>query len=148
MSGSNGHAWGAAARGLGLILGLAASIAAPTLAQTAGDPPITVVYFGFEEPALTDRGRQSLDEFTRAFRATKQSELTVSGHIDRAEADEDLARRRAEIVRDYLVAAGVPAPAITVQSFGELRPLVETPDGAREPDNRRVEVIAGPGAGW
>ena len=33
------------------------------------------------------------------------------------------------------------ARAITVQAFGESRPLVPTADGVREPQNRRVEIV-------
>nr|MDP9415782.1 flagellar motor protein MotB [Pseudomonadota bacterium] len=42
---------------------------------------------------------------------------------------------------------GVPDGAITTEAFGESRPLVETADGVREPQNRRVEITFGPGAG-
>jgi outer membrane protein OmpA-like peptidoglycan-associated protein len=31
---------------------------------------------------------------------------------------------------------------MTVQAYGETRPAVKTPDGVREPLNRRVEVTA------
>ncbi|MEA3048644.1 MAG: OmpA-OmpF porin, family, partial [Sphingomonadales bacterium] len=37
---------------------------------------------------------------------------------------------------------------MTTQAFGESRPLVETADGVREPQNRRVEITYGPGSGW
>ena len=40
-----------------------------------------------------------------------------------------------------LVARGVSRSAITVQAYGESRPLVATADGVREPQNRRVEII-------
>jgi outer membrane protein OmpA-like peptidoglycan-associated protein len=37
---------------------------------------------------------------------------------------------------------------MTTQAFGESRPAVETADGVREPDNRRVEISFGPGSGF
>jgi outer membrane protein OmpA-like peptidoglycan-associated protein len=37
---------------------------------------------------------------------------------------------------------------MTTEAFGEGRPLVETADGVREPQNRRVEITYGPGSGW
>jgi len=49
--------------------------------------------------------------------------------------------RRAQVVANELVRNGVPRQAISVQGFGEARPLVQTADGAREPQNRRVEII-------
>ncbi len=55
-----------------------------------------------------------------------------------------LSRRRAWRVHDWLVDAGVPDAAITVRYYGEDRPLVETEDGVREPQNRRVEIALEP----
>ena len=40
-----------------------------------------------------------------------------------------------------MVRLGVPAGGISLQAFGETRPAVETPDGVREPLNRRAEVL-------
>ena len=45
-------------------------------------------------------------------------------------------------------AAAFPTASITTEAFGESRPLVETADGVREPQNRRVEITFGPGSGW
>jgi len=42
---------------------------------------------------------------------------------------------------------GVPDSAMTTEAFGESKPLVDTADGVREPQNRRVEITFGPGSG-
>jgi hypothetical protein len=44
-------------------------------------------------------------------------------------------------VKDALVREGVPATAISVIGRGEQGLLVETGDGVREPQNRRVEIV-------
>ncbi len=49
--------------------------------------------------------------------------------------------RRANTVKDPLVRNGVPATAISVIGKGESQPLVQTADGVREPQNRRVEIV-------
>jgi outer membrane protein OmpA-like peptidoglycan-associated protein len=36
---------------------------------------------------------------------------------------------------------------MTTQAFGETHPRVETADGVRELQNRRVEITYGPGSG-
>jgi hypothetical protein len=51
-----------------------------------------------------------------------------------------LSLRRANVVKDALVKEGVPAAAITTVGRGEAGLLVQTGDGVREPQNRRVEV--------
>ncbi|MGQ0661750.1 OmpA family protein, partial [Sphingosinicella sp.] len=60
----------------------------------------------------------------------------------------DLSQRRANNVATYLEGRGVPRASISTEAFGESRPLVETADGVREPQNRRVEITMGPGSGW
>ena len=58
-----------------------------------------------------------------------------------ASYNQRLSQRRADAVAAELVARGVPRNIITVQAFGESRPLVPTADGVREPQNRRVEIV-------
>ena len=68
----------------------------------------------------------------------------MAGHADTSGTqryNQDLSRRRAQAVASELVRLGVPREAITVQAFGESRPLVPTGDGVREPQNRRVEIV-------
>jgi outer membrane protein OmpA-like peptidoglycan-associated protein len=36
---------------------------------------------------------------------------------------------------------------MSTEAFGESRPLVETADGVREPQNRNVQITFGPGSG-
>jgi OmpA-OmpF porin, OOP family len=70
-------------------------------------------------------------------------DLKVSGHADKSGSDTynaALSERRARNVADLLVGAGVGAGVVTVEAFGETMPAVDTPDGVREPLNRRVEV--------
>ena len=70
-------------------------------------------------------------------------ELLVEGHTDAAgEAfdNEELARERAESVRDALIEGGIDESVMTVRSFGERAPRVQTPDGRAEARNRRVDL--------
>jgi outer membrane protein OmpA-like peptidoglycan-associated protein len=70
--------------------------------------------------------------------------MRIEGHTDRsgtATVNKRSALRRAEQVRDYLVAKGVTARAVSIVAHGEARPLIPTEDGVREVQNRRVEVI-------
>ncbi|MEM7442644.1 MAG: hypothetical protein AAF414_04845 [Pseudomonadota bacterium] len=40
-----------------------------------------------------------------------------------------------------LIAHGIAPDEIVIRAFGEENPLVPTPDGVREPQNRRVEIF-------
>jgi hypothetical protein len=89
--------------------------------------------FCIQHADLTDRARQIIAEAAQN-----------SGHAGRSGTLQDnqrLSQRRADAVSAELVRLGVTRSAITVQAFGESRPLVPTADGVREPQNRRVEIV-------
>jgi OmpA-OmpF porin, OOP family len=67
----------------------------------------------------------------------------VIGHTDRLgtfEYNDQLSRRRAQVIASRLVASGVPSTAIEIAARGEREPLIQTADGLPEPRNRRVEI--------
>ena len=69
--------------------------------------------------------------------------VTVIGKTDRVgtpSANMALAHRRANVVRDALITAGVPAARIDTSWTGEGRQKVATVDDAAEPRNRVVDV--------
>jgi outer membrane protein OmpA-like peptidoglycan-associated protein len=69
--------------------------------------------------------------------------FTVVGHTDRSGSDaynDRLALRRAQVIADMMAGAGIPATAIAVSGMGERQPRIQTLDGERTPENRRVEV--------
>jgi outer membrane protein OmpA-like peptidoglycan-associated protein len=57
-----------------------------------------------------------------------------------ADLNEELARGRAEAVRDFLVEAGIPEDRIVIDSSGSRLPLDQGTDGENLAHNRRVEV--------
>ena len=74
----------------------------------------------------------------------------LAGHADRSGTPKynvALSERRNTAVRSYLEGRSVPAGVISTQAFGESAPRVETADGVRELQNRRVEITYGPGSG-
>ncbi|MEX2200071.1 MAG: OmpA family protein, partial [Dongiaceae bacterium] len=70
--------------------------------------------------------------------------ISVVGHTDlsgSAEYNMGLSLRRADSVRDALLAGGVSPEQITTAGRGEAEPAVPTADGVREQANRRAEII-------
>ena len=111
-------------------------------------PRAVIVFFEFDSAALTPESEQAMDAIAASAKAGGPHHVIVDGHADRAGAapyNVDLSRRRADAVTRGLVARGLSHERLAVHAFGESRPRVLTPDGLREPRNRRVEVVIGPG---
>jgi OOP family OmpA-OmpF porin len=85
-----------------------------------------------------------IDQVLADAAATGAVGISATGHADRAGAEEynmALSLRRADTVREALIAGGIDANTITVAGRGESEPAVPTADGVREQANRRVEIV-------
>src|ERR1700740_2128871 len=84
-------------------------------------------YFAVNAAALDEQARGLLNALADWLMANPASTAAIEGHADaRGARDHNLAlaRRRAEAVRDYLVARGVAPGRLTAISFGEERPAL------------------------
>lgn len=114
-----------------------------TLAALPQTPAQFVLYFQFQTDELTEESRAVLPGVLDAVSSRPFPDVSVIGHTDTtgtADSNAELGLRRAGMIRNLLVAAGVSADIIEVSSHGEADPLVKTADGVLEPRNRRVEV--------
>ncbi len=103
-----------------------------------------VLHFASDATDLTPESAGRLDEIVAAIRDRVSEVVSVVGHSDtsgNAAYNVALSTRRAEAVRDLLVARGVAVASIQVTSHGETNPLVPTGDNVKEERNRRVEVV-------
>ena len=103
-----------------------------------------LVFFDWDRADLTDRARQIVGQAAQASTQVQTTRIDVQGNADRTGTEPynmALSRRRADVVKAELVRDGVPAAAISVQAFGDTKPLVPTGPGVREPQNRRVAII-------
>jgi outer membrane protein OmpA-like peptidoglycan-associated protein len=103
-----------------------------------------MVFFDWDESVLTPQANNTLDQVVVVYDENGFAQVNLAGHTDTsgpADYNLDLGLRRAESVRQGLVGRGVAPDEIVVRSFGETDLLVPTPDGVREPQNRRVEIV-------
>ncbi|WP_458096819.1 OmpA family protein [Roseomonas sp. WA12] len=117
---------------------------APAPAAQPAPARTYLVFFDFDRADLTDRARQIIAEAAQAVNSTGTTRIEVAGHADRSgtpQYNQRLSQRRAEAVAAELARRGIGRGQISVQAFGESRPLVATADGVREPQNRRVEIV-------
>jgi len=102
-----------------------------------------IVFFDWNKSAITAEAASILDNAANAYATTGQAHIQLAGHADKSGSDSynvGLSQRRADAVKAYLAGKGVPDTAMATEAFGESRPLVETADGVREQQNRRVEI--------
>jgi outer membrane protein OmpA-like peptidoglycan-associated protein len=83
---------------------------------------------------LAPDSRSVLDDVARSLLAYPEVRVEIQGHTDSggsAAFNESLSLRRAESVRDYLVAQGVPMRRIRAVGYGERFPIASnsTPEG-------------------
>ena len=106
-------------------------------------PQRFTVYFRFESDELTDQSKALIPEILAAVRKHVVQDVVVIGHTDTMgtqQANYALGLKRAMVVRNLLVDAGLDGSTIDVTSVGELDLLVKTPDERPEPRNRRVDI--------
>lgn len=109
-----------------------------------------IVFFEWDKSDITPEAAGILDNAISAYQNCGNAQVMLAGHADRSGAatyNVGLSQRRADSVRSYLSGRGIPDGTITSEAFGESRPRVETADGVRELQNRRVEITYGPGSG-
>jgi len=104
----------------------------------------TVVHFATGDAELGPEARQRLDAIARYLRTDPRvKKIVIEGHTDDVGRDPDndkLGQRRSQAVRDYLVAAGVPARLFELRSFGEHRPVYTNTTEEGRARNRRAYV--------
>jgi OOP family OmpA-OmpF porin len=120
--------------------------APPPPPAPAAPPPARqfVVYFEFDKSDLTPEGAKVVQDGAAAYKQTGSARIAVTGYTDLSGTQRynlALSKRRADTVRAALVRQGVPDGAIAEAWRGKQDPAVPTPDGVREPRNRRVEIV-------
>jgi len=91
-------------------------------------------------PAAQDR----LNRVADALLTTKERKLIVEGHTDSQGSsgyNQELAQRRADVVRSYLISRGYSGDLIQAVGIGEDRPVTTNDNAEGRANNRRVEIV-------
>lgn len=127
----------------------APEIMEPVTAAPSPSEPMKVedamylVFFDFDRYGISSGAESVLVAVADEVRRRNLNAVRVIGHTDTSgpnNYNNRLAVRRANAVRDALVRMGVDASVIQAEGRGEEQLLVPTPDGVREPANRRAEI--------
>jgi OmpA-OmpF porin, OOP family len=85
-------------------------------------------------------------EAVKSAKANGFVKVLVTGHTDTVGSDsynQGLSVRRAESVKDAMVAQGMDGSSISIEGKSFHDPLVPTGPGVREPQNRRAVIDLG-----
>lgn len=100
--------------------------------------------FASGQSSLTSTATASVKALAAYLQAGPSVSVKIEGHTDNqgtAEANLKLSQRRAEAVRDALVAAGVLRSKVQALGRGQLQPVADNTSAAGRAKNRRVEIV-------
>lgn len=122
-----------------------APLAAPAPAPVKPkEPKNFLVFFDFDKSDITPEAQKIIEQAVAYAKAGNLTRVELTGHADRSGSNKynmALSMRRAKAVQAAMVKLGMSEKAIGLTAKGEEQPLVPTPDGVREPQNRRVEIV-------
>jgi outer membrane protein OmpA-like peptidoglycan-associated protein len=102
------------------------------------------VFFGLNRYTLTPVARDKLDKIAAILSGFNGLIIRLDGHTDNSGSEVynvGLSRKRAEAVRRYLVARGVPEYSISVSGFGSASPVASNTTAQGRKQNRRVDML-------
>ena len=102
------------------------------------------VFFDFDKYNLKPEGRGTVEALAAWLNSRQGVTLTIEGHADERGTREynlALGERRANSVKDYLIALGINAGRLTTISYGEERPAVPGSYEEAWAQNRRAEFV-------
>lgn len=120
----------------------------PLVKNPAGGETLAL-YFDFNEDMMSPRTQRQLEIVAAILKSDSNKKITLSGHTDALGTksyNDQLSANRADVVRDFLAAAGVSTEQIVTIAKGASQPRrpnvtesgEDNPDGRRA--NRRTEI--------
>lgn len=119
--------------------------AAPQIVKPAPSVKVTSysVFFDFDKSDLTADARQNIALAAEKIKAAGSGKVHITGYTDTVGTvayNLKLSLRRADAVEKELAKDGIPVDRQSAEGRGKSDLLVATPDGVREPKNRRATI--------
>jgi outer membrane protein OmpA-like peptidoglycan-associated protein len=110
---------------------------------------LDAVHFELDKANLDDKSKHILDEIVVFLKQIPQLRIESRGHTDPRNTDQynlKLSSRRANVVRDYIIAQGIDPSRVDAAWFGEAKLITPETDFVSMARNRRTEiaVVAAP----
>jgi outer membrane protein OmpA-like peptidoglycan-associated protein len=101
------------------------------------------ILFDSGKAELKEEAKVNLQKMAEIMKKYPENVLVVKGYTDNTgskEINETLSTKRAEAVRETLVAAGMSGPVVGMQGLGPVNPIADNSSAAGRKQNRRVEI--------
>ncbi len=121
-------------------------LATAQISQTQKILPIVSSYtilFDHDKSNIRANENETLDRAMREIAKYNPSQVTVTGYTDssgKADYNQNLSREREQAVSRALLSRGIKNQALDREARGEFDQAVETKDGIRNQENRRVVI--------
>ncbi|RMF52490.1 MAG: hypothetical protein D6750_02180 [Bacteroidetes bacterium] len=102
------------------------------------------IFFDFDKADLRPESEVELEQVVRLLQENPQWRVEVQGHTDSmgtAAYNLALSQRRAEAVRQFLIARGIDVKRIVARGYGATKPLADNRTEAGRALNRRTEIV-------
>jgi outer membrane protein OmpA-like peptidoglycan-associated protein len=102
------------------------------------------VLFDTAQHTLKPGARERLAKVATILKAHPGLQIDIEGHTDSVGTDsynQSLSERRAQSVRSFLVAEGVPSQTMSARGLGEEQPVASNDSASGRQQNRRVELV-------
>jgi len=110
--------------------------------NTAGG--LTTVYFAYDSAALEGSTKSAVEANADFLKTNSSVDIQIEGHCDERGGRQynlALGEKRANAVKEYLVALGVESKRISTISYGNERPAAEGHDESAWSKNRRANFV-------
>jgi outer membrane protein OmpA-like peptidoglycan-associated protein len=99
--------------------------------------------FDVNQSTLRPASQQNLQKLARILNKYEDTNILLEGHTDATGSDEynqELSRKRAKSVSDFLTSNNVDQSRFTIMGYGESQPVADNETATGRQSNRRVEV--------
>ena len=101
------------------------------------------INFDYDKSDIKPEYHERLQTGVRILKDNPTMKVEIQGHTDSKGSDaynQALSERRAEAVKNYIVAAGIDASRVSSRGFGEKKPITTNETAEGRAKNRRIEV--------
>jgi outer membrane protein OmpA-like peptidoglycan-associated protein len=112
--------------------------------EKTGHVAVYGILFDTAKATLQPASDEPLNQVLQMLQQDDSLKVAIEGHTDNvgaASANQTLSEKRAQAVRDWLIAKGIAANRLTAKGYGASKPVADNNTDEGRAKNRRVELV-------